>query len=159
MANPDPRYPCSSIEDDFNYGSCVASASVHIRMGTSFHPSRPFPFPSPQPGPCGRLRAEPAALSASRGGFRLPPAAPPGAGLAGGARLPWDSEESLACGSPPRPPDSAEERPPPGVGRKRSRGERGPGEAPWSGSCALPSGTRAEAHPALILPSSPYKRT
>uniref|UniRef100_A0A8C5V5A7 Transmembrane BAX inhibitor motif containing 4 n=1 Tax=Microcebus murinus TaxID=30608 RepID=A0A8C5V5A7_MICMU len=32
MANPDPRYPCSSIEDDFNYGSCVASASVHIRM-------------------------------------------------------------------------------------------------------------------------------
>ncbi|GAB5574010.1 protein lifeguard 1 isoform X1 [Prionailurus iriomotensis] len=33
MADPDPRYPCSSIEDDFNYGSCVASASVHIRMG------------------------------------------------------------------------------------------------------------------------------
>ncbi|XP_019660939.1 protein lifeguard 4 isoform X2 [Ailuropoda melanoleuca] len=32
MADPDPRYPCSSIEDDFNYGSCVASASVHIRM-------------------------------------------------------------------------------------------------------------------------------
>uniref|UniRef100_A0A8C3VW58 Transmembrane BAX inhibitor motif containing 4 n=1 Tax=Catagonus wagneri TaxID=51154 RepID=A0A8C3VW58_9CETA len=32
MAAPDPRYPCSSIEDDFNYGSCVASASVHIRM-------------------------------------------------------------------------------------------------------------------------------
>uniref|UniRef100_A0A2K5BZ89 Transmembrane BAX inhibitor motif containing 4 n=1 Tax=Aotus nancymaae TaxID=37293 RepID=A0A2K5BZ89_AOTNA len=33
MADPDPRYPCSSIEDDFNYGSSVASASVHIRMG------------------------------------------------------------------------------------------------------------------------------
>uniref|UniRef100_A0A2K6EUV6 Uncharacterized protein n=1 Tax=Propithecus coquereli TaxID=379532 RepID=A0A2K6EUV6_PROCO len=33
MANSDSRYPCSSIEDDFNYGSCVASASVHIRMG------------------------------------------------------------------------------------------------------------------------------
>ncbi|OBS82466.1 hypothetical protein A6R68_23539 [Neotoma lepida] len=32
MADPDPRYPRSSIEDDFNYGSCVASASVHIRM-------------------------------------------------------------------------------------------------------------------------------
>uniref|UniRef100_A0A3Q1M9N8 Transmembrane BAX inhibitor motif containing 4 n=1 Tax=Bos taurus TaxID=9913 RepID=A0A3Q1M9N8_BOVIN len=32
MADFDPRYPCSSIEDDFNYGSCVASASVHIRM-------------------------------------------------------------------------------------------------------------------------------
>uniref|UniRef100_A0A2K6MN18 Transmembrane BAX inhibitor motif containing 4 n=1 Tax=Rhinopithecus bieti TaxID=61621 RepID=A0A2K6MN18_RHIBE len=34
MADPDSRYPCSSIEDDFNYGSSVASASVHIRMGT-----------------------------------------------------------------------------------------------------------------------------
>ncbi|XP_025258416.1 protein lifeguard 4 isoform X1 [Theropithecus gelada] len=33
MADPDSRYPCSSIEDDFNYGSSVASASVHIRMG------------------------------------------------------------------------------------------------------------------------------
>lgn len=33
MADTDPRYPRSSIEDDFNYGSCVASASVHIRMG------------------------------------------------------------------------------------------------------------------------------
>lgn len=33
MADPDPRYPRSSIEDDFNYGSCVASASLHIRMG------------------------------------------------------------------------------------------------------------------------------
>uniref|UniRef100_A0A9L0K634 Transmembrane BAX inhibitor motif containing 4 n=1 Tax=Equus asinus TaxID=9793 RepID=A0A9L0K634_EQUAS len=32
MAPQDARYPCSSIEDDFNYGSCVASASVHIRM-------------------------------------------------------------------------------------------------------------------------------
>ncbi|XP_008146980.2 protein lifeguard 4 isoform X1 [Eptesicus fuscus] len=32
MADSDPRYPRSSIEDDFNYGSCVASASVHIRM-------------------------------------------------------------------------------------------------------------------------------
>ncbi|NWZ91433.1 LFG4 protein, partial [Nesospiza acunhae] len=28
----EPRYPRSSIEDDFNYGSNVASASVHIRM-------------------------------------------------------------------------------------------------------------------------------
>ncbi|KAJ7411446.1 Protein lifeguard 4 [Pitangus sulphuratus] len=26
------RYPRSSIEDDFNYGSSVASASIHIRM-------------------------------------------------------------------------------------------------------------------------------
>lgn len=41
MADLDPRYPCASIEDDFNYGSCVASASVHIRMGTSPGPSRP----------------------------------------------------------------------------------------------------------------------
>ncbi|KAM5335964.1 protein lifeguard 4 [Glossophaga mutica] len=32
MDSSDPRYPCSSIEDDFNYGSSVASASVHIRM-------------------------------------------------------------------------------------------------------------------------------
>ncbi|CAK6443218.1 unnamed protein product [Pipistrellus nathusii] len=32
MADSDPRYPRSSIEDDFNYGSCVASASVHVRM-------------------------------------------------------------------------------------------------------------------------------
>ncbi|KAM8803001.1 protein lifeguard 4 [Rhynchonycteris naso] len=32
MAHSEPRYPSSSIEDDFNYGSCVASASVHIRM-------------------------------------------------------------------------------------------------------------------------------
>uniref|UniRef100_K7FCR7 Transmembrane BAX inhibitor motif containing 4 n=1 Tax=Pelodiscus sinensis TaxID=13735 RepID=K7FCR7_PELSI len=32
-AAEDPRYPRSSIEDDFNYGSNVASASVHIRMG------------------------------------------------------------------------------------------------------------------------------
>ncbi|CAM5084849.1 unnamed protein product [Eretmochelys imbricata] len=31
-AAADPRYPRSSIEDDFNYGSNVASASVHIRM-------------------------------------------------------------------------------------------------------------------------------
>ncbi|XP_008827332.1 protein lifeguard 4 [Nannospalax galili] len=32
MAAADPRYPRASIEDDFNYGSCVASASLHIRM-------------------------------------------------------------------------------------------------------------------------------
>lgn len=32
MADSHLRYPCSSIEDDFNYGSSVASASVHIRM-------------------------------------------------------------------------------------------------------------------------------
>ncbi|XP_068132865.1 protein lifeguard 4 [Hyperolius riggenbachi] len=30
---PADRYPKSSIEDDFNYGSNVASASIHIRMG------------------------------------------------------------------------------------------------------------------------------
>ena len=53
MADFDPRYPCSSIEDDFNYGSCVASASVHIRMGTSPGPSRPRlvgPLASPASG-------------------------------------------------------------------------------------------------------------
>ena len=53
MADLDPRYPCSSIEDDFNYGSCVASASVHIRMGTSPGPSRPAlggPAASPASG-------------------------------------------------------------------------------------------------------------
>ncbi|KAK1339911.1 hypothetical protein QTO34_018472 [Cnephaeus nilssonii] len=33
MADSDPRYPHSSIEDDLNYGSCVSSSSVHIRMG------------------------------------------------------------------------------------------------------------------------------
>ncbi|XP_036106752.1 protein lifeguard 4 [Molossus molossus] len=32
MADSGPRYPSSSIVDDFNYGSCVASASVYIRM-------------------------------------------------------------------------------------------------------------------------------
>ncbi|NXK48129.1 LFG4 protein, partial [Chauna torquata] len=31
-AAAEQRYPRSSIEDDFNYGSSVASASVHIRM-------------------------------------------------------------------------------------------------------------------------------
>ncbi|NXU84176.1 LFG4 protein, partial [Xiphorhynchus elegans] len=31
-AEQQQRYPRSSIEDDFNYGSSVASASVHIRM-------------------------------------------------------------------------------------------------------------------------------
>ena len=50
MADLDPRYPCSSIEDDFNYGSCVASASVHIRMGTSPGPSRP-PLVGPAASP------------------------------------------------------------------------------------------------------------
>ncbi|XP_023599326.1 STE20/SPS1-related proline-alanine-rich protein kinase [Myotis lucifugus] len=34
MADSDPRYPRSSIKDDFNYGSCVASASIHICMGS-----------------------------------------------------------------------------------------------------------------------------
>ncbi len=29
------KYPRSSIEDDFNYGTNVATASVHIRMGES----------------------------------------------------------------------------------------------------------------------------
>lgn len=33
MAAEQQFYPRSSIEDDFNYGSNVASASVHIRMG------------------------------------------------------------------------------------------------------------------------------
>lgn len=33
MAMAEQLYPRSSIEDDFNYGSNVASASVHIRMG------------------------------------------------------------------------------------------------------------------------------
>ncbi|KAL8221474.1 UNVERIFIED_CONTAM: Transmembrane BAX inhibitor motif-containing protein 4 [Gekko kuhli] len=32
MAAEDDGYPRTSIEDDFNYGSNVASASVHIRM-------------------------------------------------------------------------------------------------------------------------------
>ncbi|XP_020641715.3 protein lifeguard 4 [Pogona vitticeps] len=32
MAVESPSYPKSSIEDDFNYGTNVASASVHIRM-------------------------------------------------------------------------------------------------------------------------------
>lgn len=33
MAAAEQLYPRSSIEDDFNYGTNVASASVHIRMG------------------------------------------------------------------------------------------------------------------------------
>ncbi|XP_060633490.1 protein lifeguard 4 [Anolis sagrei] len=32
MAAESPSYPRSSIEDDFNYGTNVASASVHIRL-------------------------------------------------------------------------------------------------------------------------------
>ena len=60
MASSDPRYPCSSIEDDFNYGSCVASASVHIRMGTSPPPSVPPDSTSPGRSCC----------AVSRGGFR-----------------------------------------------------------------------------------------
>ncbi|XP_068017044.1 protein lifeguard 4 [Melanerpes formicivorus] len=32
MAAAEERYPRSSIEDDFNYGTNVASSSVHIRM-------------------------------------------------------------------------------------------------------------------------------
>lgn len=50
MADSDPRYPRSSIEDDFNYGSCVASASVHIRMGMS--PPHPAPAPPSPPRCC-----------------------------------------------------------------------------------------------------------
>ncbi|ELK25992.1 Transmembrane BAX inhibitor motif-containing protein 4 [Myotis davidii] len=38
MADFNPCYPHSFIEDDFNYGSCVASASVHIHMGRSTFP-------------------------------------------------------------------------------------------------------------------------
>lgn len=48
----------------------------------------PTPSPPPRPGLCGPPCAEPDVLSASGGGFQLPPAAPPGAGLAGGARVP-----------------------------------------------------------------------
>ncbi|XP_036615174.1 protein lifeguard 4 [Trichosurus vulpecula] len=33
MATPEPSYSRLSLEDDFNYGTSVASASVHIRMG------------------------------------------------------------------------------------------------------------------------------
>uniref|UniRef100_A0A8C9PH64 Protein lifeguard 4 n=1 Tax=Spermophilus dauricus TaxID=99837 RepID=A0A8C9PH64_SPEDA len=34
MGDPDPRYPCSSIEDDFNYGSCGASATFLRKVYT-----------------------------------------------------------------------------------------------------------------------------
>ena len=82
MADPDPRYPCSSIEDDFNYGSCVASANVHIRMGTSPGPSRP-----PLVGP-----AAPPAFEASilTGRAR------------GRAPVSWGSEGSLSFSCRPR---------------------------------------------------------
>ncbi|XP_056654385.1 protein lifeguard 4 isoform X2 [Monodelphis domestica] len=33
MASSDPVFSYSSLEDDFNYGTSVASASIHIRMG------------------------------------------------------------------------------------------------------------------------------
>ncbi|XP_068937069.1 protein lifeguard 4 isoform X2 [Petaurus breviceps papuanus] len=33
MTTPDPSYSPLSLEDDFNYGPTVASASIHIRMG------------------------------------------------------------------------------------------------------------------------------
>lgn len=59
MADPDSRYPRSSIEDDFNYGSCVASASLHIRMGTwqgRLSPGRPH---LPRPRACAKGAAGP----------------------------------------------------------------------------------------------------
>lgn len=43
MAAAEQRYPRSSIEDDFNYGSNVASASVHIRMGRGWGRGRAPP--------------------------------------------------------------------------------------------------------------------
>lgn len=39
-------YPRNSIEDDFNYGSNVASASVHIRMGRGCSGGRVRPPPN-----------------------------------------------------------------------------------------------------------------
>lgn len=51
MAAAEQRYPRSSIEDDFNYGSNVASASVHIRMGRGWGRGRAPPaLPSPALG-------------------------------------------------------------------------------------------------------------
>lgn len=84
MADSDPRYPRSSIEDDFNYGSCVASASLHIRMGKS-------PRPSARPGHSGWALLR----SASGGGFP----ASEGGHLPGGARS--DSAGLLGVDPPP----------------------------------------------------------
>lgn len=162
MADPDPRYPCSSIEDDFNYGSCVASASVHIRMGT--FPLPPLP-PTPRPGLCGPPCAEPDALLASGGGFQLPPAAPPGAGLAGGARvpqrfrakpcfpLPAPAPRAMRKSALPREVGGSARLAPPALpGRARLRGA---GEPWWSPSCALRafgnlSGSPARFNPAFL---------
>lgn len=114
MAAPDPRYPRASIEDDFNYGSSVASASVHIRMGRSPLPRSPRPvLPRSQrrrrasgfrgrAPPAGPRRA---AWSRGFGGRALPSAlrsglrgrAPPALGRPGGRRAGRRSRASQLC--------------------------------------------------------------
>lgn len=111
MADPESRYPCSSIEDDFNYGSCVASASVHIRMGTF-----PLPVPAGRPAPS-LLRCRP--LGVTFGFLRQ---LLPGPGSQTERGSPGVQRKALLPAPRPRAPGSAEECPPPGVGRKSSLG-------------------------------------
>ncbi|KAK2101878.1 hypothetical protein P7K49_019545 [Saguinus oedipus] len=88
MADPDSRYPCSSIEDDFNYGSNVASASVHIRMGRAAT-SRDYEEHSLSSGPSFPGDQRTGALL-RESGEALPPFLPRGCGTApdpGGLRL------------------------------------------------------------------------
>lgn len=98
MADPDPRYPCSSIEDDFNYGSCVASASVHIRMGTW-----------PLAGPLSATLVCQARCGSLGAGFRFPRRASPTVVLWRQRLSPGVQTAAFRpCGSP----ISEEERPP-----------------------------------------------
>lgn len=144
MADPDPRYPCSSIEDDFNYGSCVASASVHIRMGTFSLP------PLPHPAPVSAGRPAPSLMCCRPLGvaFSFRRQLLPGLGSPAERGSPRGSELSPASRSPPPLPGLRGRAPSPGRWeealawlRRRSQGERASGEAWWSPSRALRSGT------------------
>lgn len=141
MADPDPRYPCSSIEDDFNYGSCVASASVHIRMGTS----PPAPSGRPAWGCCavvglwGRLSAS--GDNASR------------AGLAGQRGSPGVQSGSPASSSPPPGPGLLGRAPSPGSWeevslplRQGAQGEHGSREVWWSPGCVTENRNSSPSH-------------
>lgn len=103
MADSDPRYPRSSVEDDFNYGSCVASASLHIRMGTrpglSRRPGRPRQPPGGGLGPQGeRPPGQGSGKSAGPLGFEGRPFWPPGRGSEQGAAAGAGRKELLSAG-------------------------------------------------------------
>lgn len=88
----DPSYPRTTIEDDFNYGSSVASASVHVRMGGSAGRSM---------GPAGRSRLRARRLRCPR-----PPRSRPGhpEGPAPGGGAGGEDGLALTVGSACAPP-------------------------------------------------------